>query len=220
MGAGWEFLHTLTGDLRFYTDPSSLTNPSLGYNYIEFDPQGSVALIALDNGTVLGNCQTGSGPDLYGNNPSPASEEYNWQGQQGYRYGSGSGLYQVGYRAYDPQTGRFLQQDPMSEGAGDYTYSANSPANFTDPTGLESRHSKPVRRWQPRNREEEEAAWFADCDARYLIQILVSENDYRRCMRFPFLWPYCVYRETSRKTRARRDKDICYQKVQDRFDED
>ncbi|MFV0446150.1 MAG: RHS repeat-associated core domain-containing protein, partial [Planctomycetaceae bacterium] len=41
-------------------------------------------------------------------------------------------------RFYDPSTGRFLSQDPLSFAAGDtnlYRYVGNSPTNATDPTG-------------------------------------------------------------------------------------
>ena len=45
-------------------------------------------------------------------------------------------MYQVEYRVYDPKQGRFMQQDPLTFGMGDYTYAYNSPANFNDPSGL------------------------------------------------------------------------------------
>ena len=41
---------------------------------------------------------------------------------------------------YDPQVGRFLEEDPSSFGAGDpnlYRYVGNSPTNATDPSGLD-----------------------------------------------------------------------------------
>ena len=52
-----------------------------------------------------------------------------------------NGLYYLSSRHYDPNTGRFLQQDTVS---GDpyspwtqnlYTYTSNNPTNYTDPTG-------------------------------------------------------------------------------------
>ena len=52
-----------------------------------------------------------------------------------------TGLYYLSARHYDPNTGRFLQQDTVS---GDpyspwtqnlYTYTSNNPTNYTDPTG-------------------------------------------------------------------------------------
>ena len=55
---------------------------------------------------------------------------------------SGSELYSLGPRLYDPTTGRFLQPDPIVPDAGDpqafnrYSYVLNSPLNFVDPSGL------------------------------------------------------------------------------------
>jgi RHS repeat-associated protein len=51
------------------------------------------------------------------------------------------GIYKIGERFYDPQIGRWTQQDPMN-GAGDlregngYVYAGGDPANRTDPSGL------------------------------------------------------------------------------------
>jgi len=50
-----------------------------------------------------------------------------------------TGLYNNRARWYDPASGRFISEDPLQFAAGDtnlYRYCANSPMNFTDPTGL------------------------------------------------------------------------------------
>jgi len=49
-----------------------------------------------------------------------------------------TGLYYYRARYYDPQTGRFLSEDPtgFAAGADFYSYGGNSPSNFVDPTGL------------------------------------------------------------------------------------
>ena len=49
-----------------------------------------------------------------------------------------AGLYQVRARWYDPQIGRFVSEDPMglAGGMNPYAYAANSPLNFTDPSGM------------------------------------------------------------------------------------
>ncbi|MHB8060037.1 MAG: RHS repeat-associated core domain-containing protein [Gaiellaceae bacterium] len=53
-----------------------------------------------------------------------------------------SGLYYLRAREYDPETGRFLQLDPMEEEVGetdlsDYLYAADNPTLLTDPSGLD-----------------------------------------------------------------------------------
>ncbi len=47
---------------------------------------------------------------------------------------AGSGLYHMGARYYDAALGRFLASDPL--GGGDYSYAANNPISFYDPSGL------------------------------------------------------------------------------------
>ena len=59
-----------------------------------------------------------------------------------------TGYYYNRARYYDPQTGRFISQDPAGFAAGqdNYLYVLNNPMTFTDPSGLEARgiYSNPV----------------------------------------------------------------------------
>ena len=59
-------------------------------------------------------------------------------------------LYYYRARYYDPQAGRFLGEDPIGFGGGSnfYNYSSADPMNFSDPTGLLSVCSRPVRFFQ------------------------------------------------------------------------
>ena len=50
-----------------------------------------------------------------------------------------TGLYYYRARYYDPEIGRFLQEDPIGFEGGDinlYVYVSNNPVNLTDPLGL------------------------------------------------------------------------------------
>ena len=57
----------------------------------------------------------------------------------GREYESVSDLYQMRARFYDPNTGQFLQRDPLPYNAatGPYVYANNSPTNYRDPYGLD-----------------------------------------------------------------------------------
>jgi len=58
----------------------------------------------------------------------------------GREYDENSGLYYYRARYYDPETGRFLQKDPLmyefAGVAGSYIYVSNNPINWVDPSGL------------------------------------------------------------------------------------
>jgi type VI secretion system secreted protein VgrG len=54
------------------------------------------------------------------------------------QYHAPSGLYLTKYRAYDPQSGRWLSRDPIEEAGGIslYAYVGGNPVSFVDPLGL------------------------------------------------------------------------------------
>jgi len=54
----------------------------------------------------------------------------------GYLEDGESGYKLVGHRYYDADSGRFLSRDPAFDGRNWYTYCANDPINYSDPTGL------------------------------------------------------------------------------------
>jgi RHS repeat-associated protein len=60
---------------------------------------------------------------------------------QNKEFSDGSGLeaYDANFRMYDPQIGRFWQQDPLgdaNEGWGSYSFVNDNPVSFNDPLGL------------------------------------------------------------------------------------
>ena len=60
-------------------------------------------------------------------------------GLTGREYDRVSGLYHLRNRDYDPNAGRFLQEDPIWFNAGDlnvYRYTWNNPTKYTDPSGM------------------------------------------------------------------------------------
>ena len=67
-------------------------------------------------------------------------------------YVAESGLYYLGSRYYDPETGRFLNADALLGANGDlisynlFTYCSNNPVNYYDPFGCSARHASRLAR--------------------------------------------------------------------------
>jgi RHS repeat-associated protein len=82
-------------------------------------------------------------PDTYGSiaaNSNPAglgTFVYNL-GFPGQYYLPETGIYYNMYRDYDPQTGRYIESDPIGlrGGINTYAYVGNQPTNYSDPRGL------------------------------------------------------------------------------------
>lgn len=99
------------------------------YYYI-FDGIGSVVALVTATGTPV---------DTYSYDP-----QGNVRGTTGtltnpFQYTGGykdtTGLYHLGGRYYDPNLGRFTQQDPSGQDSNHYAYAGNNPSNFADPSG-------------------------------------------------------------------------------------
>lgn len=148
---------TVTGaQTKFLTDGS---NPAVEQNS-SGSPEATVAMSGLDEfltrtegtktqvyltdalGTVLGLAD----PDgtiatkyTYDPNGQPtasgaaSSNPYTFTGRED----DGTGLLYYRARYYDPQTGRFISQDPIGQAGGInlYQYALSSPTTYTDPTG-------------------------------------------------------------------------------------
>lgn len=67
-----------------------------------------------------------------GSTPTPFGFIGTWR----YQEDADSGLKLLGHRYYDPSIGRFLMRDPAKHGRNWYSYCANSPTKFLDPSGL------------------------------------------------------------------------------------
>jgi RHS repeat-associated protein len=103
-----------------------------GKHFYAKDHLGSIRDV-LDQ---AGNTVVSYDYDPYGEltNTPPTVPEFGYAGMQ---YHAGSGLYLTLYRAYDPQTGRWLSRDPIGEAGGInlYGYVEGNPVAWVDPTG-------------------------------------------------------------------------------------
>ncbi|MFF1919425.1 RHS repeat-associated core domain-containing protein [Streptomyces sp. NPDC058221] len=96
------------------------------------DALGSVVGLANSDGTVA----TKYAYDPNGTTTTTGtatSNPYTFTGRED----DGTGLLYYRDRYYDPETGRFISQDPIGQAGGTnlYQYALSSPTNYTDPTG-------------------------------------------------------------------------------------
>jgi RHS repeat-associated protein len=75
------------------------------------------------------------GHDVFGAIRSQSGSSDNYWLFTGEQLDSDEGLYYLRARYYDPETGRFLSQDPLPLG-NLYAYVGNNPVNRVDPSGL------------------------------------------------------------------------------------
>jgi RHS repeat-associated protein len=118
------------GDRTVAMDRGTLT-------WLAGDHQGTSGL-AINTGTLSVSQRR---QDPYG---VPRGEAVSWPGDRGFLGGTrdaGTGLTQLGERAYDPAVGRFISADPVVDLSDPqqmhgYAYANNSPVSFSDPSGL------------------------------------------------------------------------------------
>ena len=113
------------------------TDPNANTAWYLTDQLGSVWNVVSSSGAVLDAITY----DAYGNilnETSPSNgDRFKFAGMQ---YDATTGIYYDHARYYDPNTGRFVSQDPKGFAAGDanlYEYTTNMPTNFTDPSGCD-----------------------------------------------------------------------------------
>ena len=137
------FERTPTGLLIDIRTPTGTYNPL-------YDAQGDIIALVNSSGKVERNFRYGP----YGENTKSEGTQtipYPFGYKGGYRTPGGNkgegnvenGLYHYGQRYYDPTTGRWTQQDPLSHltsaTQGDrFLYAGGDPINFSDSTGLYS----------------------------------------------------------------------------------
>lgn len=88
--------------------------------------------------TTDGNLSDTYGYDPNGRSNGGSSSAYNPIRYAGTYQDADTGLYQMGARYYDPDSGRFTQADPLPSQmlSNRYAYAGGDPVNYSDPTGL------------------------------------------------------------------------------------
>jgi RHS repeat-associated protein len=111
------------------------------------DRLGSVRDIVNSSGSAIDHIDyTGFGGVKTESNPTNG-DRFKYTGRE---LDSETGFQRNGWRMYDSNTGRWMQQDPIGFAGGDanlYRYVRNSPTNYVDPNGLYSpvgHHPVPV----------------------------------------------------------------------------
>jgi RHS repeat-associated protein len=102
------------------------------------DALGSTVMLTDGRGKVELACNYDAFGNLYEGGPRRGGDEH---GVDGYlynakRYDAAVGLYDYGFRDYNPQLGRWTTPDPIKAGLNWYVYVDNDPINFVDPRGL------------------------------------------------------------------------------------
>ncbi|WP_329127177.1 polymorphic toxin-type HINT domain-containing protein [Streptomyces sp. NBC_01465] len=118
----------VTGGLDDY-----LTRSESGKNQVYLtDAQGSVVGLANSDGTIA-TTYTYDPAGQATATGAATGNRYTYTGRED----DGTGLLYYRDRYYDPQTGRFISQDPIGQAGGSnlYEYAMSSPTTYTDPSG-------------------------------------------------------------------------------------
>ena len=122
--------------------PIGIVSSSGSYSF-HTDSLGSVVELSDSSAHSLESYRYSAFGDAYapGNSDQAASNLSNLIRFAGQYLDLVSDLYNMRAREYDPETGRFLQVDPLEAGVGEaylgvYTYADNQPTVKTDPSGM------------------------------------------------------------------------------------
>ncbi len=122
-----------------YTYGPGIDEPLVGQRqplifYYEADGLGSVTSLT----TPTGNTAATYTYDSFGFLTASTGSATNWYRYTARQFDCDTALYYYRARYYDPTSGRFLSGDPtgFNGGVNFYSYSADDPVNYTDPSGL------------------------------------------------------------------------------------
>ncbi|NCB80634.1 MAG: RHS repeat-associated core domain-containing protein [Bacilli bacterium] len=124
---------------RYYPQGEQINGKNRHY---ATDKLGSVMQVVNANGSLLGELRY----DAYGKRELAVGTQPRF-GYAGMFRHEPTGLNLTLYRAYNPQTGRWLSRDPIGENGGlnVYGYVGNDPLGYVDPLGLD----REVIFWSP-----------------------------------------------------------------------
>ena len=112
--------------------PVAVNRGSGSRGYLGTDIMGSTRSVTDSHGVQEGYYDY----DVFGN---PVTGDFTTGVDYGYlgkSYDSRTGLYNYGYRDYNPQTVRFTTVDPIRDGTNWFAYVNNDPVNYVDLLGL------------------------------------------------------------------------------------
>jgi RHS repeat-associated protein len=123
-----------------YTHGQGIDAPvSMRYNGSDYfyhsNHQGSITAITDSSEATVKTYEYDAFGNIRSQTGTLAHNAFTYAGRE---YHSKSGLYYYRNRFYNPQLGRFINQDPIGYVGGTnlYAYVGNDPVNFTDPLGL------------------------------------------------------------------------------------
>ncbi len=114
----------------YYDDQGKKTNYTFHHDHLR-----SVVGLTAHEGSTVETTKYGS----FGEEISSSGNSENFLKYTGREHDAEIGLYYYRARYYDPEVGRFLNEDPIGFEAGVnfYAYVGNNPVNYSDPDGLE-----------------------------------------------------------------------------------
>ncbi len=169
-----------TGEIAEYSYYPGLDDPhAIVFGGVQYDMHTDpvAGVVALTDSTA--SLQRTYFYDAWGNLtdgqdnlPFNGADRARWKGALW--LGSEANLYYMRSRWYEPQSGRFLSEDPIGLAAGVnlYSYASNDPINFADPTGT-CRHYEVWNGTTDNPFQQEVAAGCDDDGAGYLAEAIL-----------------------------------------------